>query len=447
MGKKLHIDPAAEKEAIDIGAQFMHSTDVVGDMSRAYGRDLSAVRIHTDESAARSAAERGVDAYSTGKDVFFARGAFDRSDPASRGLLAHELSHSLQQGVGGSAPAMEQTAPEGAAQGGLVDWFRRIFHRRGPEKDIRFTDKENSPAPADIGRFFTNGNTIHSKARFADPRRGDLFETVSQRMSSDPAYGDGIDNILENASGSVSIRGLNTGRLLTSLAGPLGGDLSSDDISGLYEKLQGGQRYAQLRDKATNGGLNAAGQAEMDSYTPQQIAGMDATFDEGMGQLKGIQLAQLRRLKDKYGIYGSQMHPEDFLTRIGPEFFADTALLQDTSQMMVDGGRYFDYENNPDDQEYKTLSDYFNDVFINLQGYILTNANMANDDAFMPDEFMLDQTFKPMDAIPRAENAEAAMRALGAKGFSPKEQHSYTSRLRKRLKSKGLGSRLFGRFL
>ena len=47
-----------------------------------------------------------MDAFSTGKDVFFARGAFDRSAPASRGLLAHELSHSMQQGH-------------------LLDWFKR----------------------------------------------------------------------------------------------------------------------------------------------------------------------------------------------------------------------------------------------------------------------------------------------------------------------------------
>ena len=127
MGTKLHQDQAAEREATDIGARFMHSSDVVGDMSRAYGRDLSAVRIHTDESAARGAAERGVDAFSTGKDVFFARGAFDRSDPASRGLLAHELSHSMQQGVGGGAPALTQSAPMGAEQGGLLDWFKRLF--------------------------------------------------------------------------------------------------------------------------------------------------------------------------------------------------------------------------------------------------------------------------------------------------------------------------------
>ncbi len=136
MEKKLHLDPLAEREATDIGAQFMHSADVVGDMSRAYGRDLSSVRIHTDADAARSAGERGVDAFSTGRDVFFAQGAYDRNDPASRGLLAHELSHSMQQGVGGGASVMAQSAPMGAEQGGLLDWFRGLFgRRRAPEPE------------------------------------------------------------------------------------------------------------------------------------------------------------------------------------------------------------------------------------------------------------------------------------------------------------------------
>ena len=74
---KLYLDMAAEKEANDIGKKFMNSTDVVGDMSRAYGADLSSVKIHTDDNAASQAAERGVDAFSTGKDVFFARNVFN----------------------------------------------------------------------------------------------------------------------------------------------------------------------------------------------------------------------------------------------------------------------------------------------------------------------------------------------------------------------------------
>ena len=132
MSRQLHFDQAAEREANEIAFRFMNSSDVVGDMSRAYGADLSGVRIHTDESAARRVEGTGADAFSTGKDVFFGRGVFDKSDPASRGLLAHELAHSLQQGAGGGMEgAVEQSAPVGAAQGGLLDWFREHFTSKG----------------------------------------------------------------------------------------------------------------------------------------------------------------------------------------------------------------------------------------------------------------------------------------------------------------------------
>lgn len=124
MSKKLYLNQAAEREATDIGRKFMNSSDVVGDMSRAYGTDLSSVRIHTDDGAARRTAERGTDAFSTGKDVFFARNAFNKNDPASRGLLAHELGHALQQGVGGETGRLTQSAPMSAEQGGIKDWFR-----------------------------------------------------------------------------------------------------------------------------------------------------------------------------------------------------------------------------------------------------------------------------------------------------------------------------------
>lgn len=122
---KLHLNQAAEKEANENGKRFMNSTNVVEDMSRVHGVDLSSVRIHADGNAAQQTAARGVDAYSTGKDVFFARNAFNQSDPASRGLLAHELTHSLQQGMGSEAASIQQSAPVGAEQGGFFDFFRR----------------------------------------------------------------------------------------------------------------------------------------------------------------------------------------------------------------------------------------------------------------------------------------------------------------------------------
>ena len=159
---KLHLDLAAEKEAVDIGKKFMNSTDVVGDMSRTYGTDLSSVRIHTDDDAARRTAERGVDAFSTGKEVFFARNAFNQNDPASRGLLAHELSHSLQQGIGGEmGGGMTQSAPMGAEQGGLIDWFRNLRRRKAEKKRLDADDAKfarwDREAQEHVADFEKNG--------------------------------------------------------------------------------------------------------------------------------------------------------------------------------------------------------------------------------------------------------------------------------------------------
>lgn len=449
MGKQMHLDPAAEKEATEIGMRFVNSADVIGDMSRTYGADLSTVRIHTDEIAARRAAERGVDAYSTGKDIFFARGAFDRSDPASRGLLAHELSHSLQQGVAGDLSGVAHSAPMGAEQGGrLLDWFRRLFRRREPEPlpedRVQFAPPEERSDAAGIGRFFRENNTNETRQRFHDPRRQGLFEAVQARVADQSVYGPGLSNVdFANASGTVKIRGLKASREIGILQGPMGGDRTNDQIGGLYEKLLGGGRYRELKDLERYGHLKEEQREELARFTPERVEEMDARFDEGMLELKALQLAQLRRLKDKYGVYGSQMHPEDFITRVGPELFSDTAMLQDADQMLRDGGRYFDFENNAEDREYRTLCDYYNDLFNTMQGYALSDENIDGD--FRPGDYALSR-LKTASGPRRILENEANVRALGGQGFGEREQRAYEKRVRKRFGSRSLRNRLFGRF-
>jgi hypothetical protein len=61
-----------------------------------FGCDLSFVRIHSDEGAARSARALGAPAYAIGRQIFLGAGGSDAA-PRRRALLAHELSHALQQ--------------------------------------------------------------------------------------------------------------------------------------------------------------------------------------------------------------------------------------------------------------------------------------------------------------------------------------------------------------
>lgn len=62
-----------------------------------FGLDLSAVRAHSDASAAKSAREMHARAYAVGSHIVFARGEYRSDTGAGRRLIAHELAHVMQQ--------------------------------------------------------------------------------------------------------------------------------------------------------------------------------------------------------------------------------------------------------------------------------------------------------------------------------------------------------------
>ncbi|HEV7661598.1 MAG TPA: DUF4157 domain-containing protein [Allosphingosinicella sp.] len=68
------------------------------DMEQRFGHDFSQVRVHHDAAAGQSARDVGAHAYTVGSHIVFAPGRFAPSSPDGRHLLAHELTHVVQQG-------------------------------------------------------------------------------------------------------------------------------------------------------------------------------------------------------------------------------------------------------------------------------------------------------------------------------------------------------------
>ena len=64
-----------------------------------FGHDFGHVRVHTDARAAESARDIKARAFTLGSDVVFGRGEFRPGSSAGRQLLAHELTHVVQQGA------------------------------------------------------------------------------------------------------------------------------------------------------------------------------------------------------------------------------------------------------------------------------------------------------------------------------------------------------------
>ena len=79
-------------------------------MEPRMGAGLGGVRIHPGGRAAEAAQSVQAQAYTVGQDIFFAAGKYNPHSTEGRRLLAHELSHTVQQSGRGSANGLSRAA-------------------------------------------------------------------------------------------------------------------------------------------------------------------------------------------------------------------------------------------------------------------------------------------------------------------------------------------------
>ena len=77
-------------------------------MEPRFGHDFRQVRVHTDTSADGAAAAVGARAFTVGRDIVFRAGEYAPATPAGRQLLAHELTHVVQQSSAENSPALQR---------------------------------------------------------------------------------------------------------------------------------------------------------------------------------------------------------------------------------------------------------------------------------------------------------------------------------------------------
>ncbi|WP_433263002.1 DUF4157 domain-containing protein [Actinosynnema sp. CS-041913] len=70
------------------------------DMESRFGQDFSGVRVHTDGAAHESARSVNAQAYTVGENIVFQSDKYDPSSDAGKHMLAHELTHVVQQRSG-----------------------------------------------------------------------------------------------------------------------------------------------------------------------------------------------------------------------------------------------------------------------------------------------------------------------------------------------------------
>ena len=117
------------------GGQSLDS-HVQAKMSESTGQDFSDVKIHTGPESHDLNEQLSAKAFTTGSDIFFREGAYDPGSSDGQELLAHELTHVVQQrsgSVGGGGGGMTVNAPGDAYEQEADSVAKSVMSGGAPE--------------------------------------------------------------------------------------------------------------------------------------------------------------------------------------------------------------------------------------------------------------------------------------------------------------------------
>ena len=77
-------------------------TQVRGEMEHGFGVDFSNIRIHTGSQAGEMSSHLRAQAFTHGNHIYFNQGKYNPDSKKGKHLLAHELTHTIQQGAAGN---------------------------------------------------------------------------------------------------------------------------------------------------------------------------------------------------------------------------------------------------------------------------------------------------------------------------------------------------------
>jgi hypothetical protein len=85
-------------------------------METGFATDFSNVRVHTDSGAAQMSRQIGAQAFTHGSDIYFNEGKFNPASQSGQHLIAHELTHTIQQGASVQPKMVQRQEEEEVAE-------------------------------------------------------------------------------------------------------------------------------------------------------------------------------------------------------------------------------------------------------------------------------------------------------------------------------------------
>ncbi len=169
-------------------------------MGAAIGADFSNVKIHTDSNAVEMSNDLNAQAFTHGSDIYFNRGKYDPDSTGGQHLLAHELTHTVQQGAAGTASANATTQTKiqrvPAAAGALYPTTPKQVFYDGHKDDVIDIQGQSIFDPGDgLGNYIssyweTGTREVAVNIKFGDMAEGYIFVQQSGSYIYESCIGD-----------------------------------------------------------------------------------------------------------------------------------------------------------------------------------------------------------------------------------------------------------------
>ena len=270
-------------------------------MERAFCAEFRSVRLHADAHSDQLNRSLQARAFTTGQDIFFRLGAYAPGTRGGQELLAHELSHVVQQNAGG--------VRHGASSP------RTIQCKFGFEVEIQaaLTKKIEKPVRLKSGPAFKPVLTPQNVTVYQDPlvawyvvpALATAYPTVADagdfdvKVDHTAKVGQGLEG-LENDISTVPINGTNDmdnekGAIVELVTKPLDENLDAEAVGKIMQKLVD---FANAVDYGNNG------RKQLKTITPTAPASMyvgmnyNAKRQKKIGEIQATQGIKLVRIPE-----------------------------------------------------------------------------------------------------------------------------------------------------
>jgi hypothetical protein len=167
-------EPSPVHDVVGSGGGSPLDTQTKGFMEGRLGADFGDVRVHTGAKADESARSINAQAYTVGTDVVFQSGKYEPDTDSGRHVLAHELTHVVQQKAG---PVAGTPSPGGIMISDPSDAFEQAAERSAE----RVTAEPAGPSAATV----TGAASVQRQEDELEPEETTKAQTMAVQRTAD----------------------------------------------------------------------------------------------------------------------------------------------------------------------------------------------------------------------------------------------------------------------